>query len=892
MHKHTYRTVLIWAVFILSVILVYPTIGWMMLSDGQRQARLEKWEQEDLEYHKPSTWRDLKESVVRWVQFDRDRVINLGLDLQGGIQMVLRLNVDAMDAKTRQEYKDRGYSEAQMIQELQQMALQTIRRRVAEFEAKEPTITTLGNDQIQVQLPGEKDIKRARNLIMKTAYLTFHIVAGGDETSAAFAKIDKHFNNNFVPLLVRPFGTSNSMRVPVDSIEKVRIMVEEANENPELVPADKIVAFGGPPNPWDEPYHEIYLMDRDPAATGEGLRLAYARPNQESLEGHWEVNFQFDGAGARRFADVTEEHKGRDMAIVLDGVVVSAPRIQERIYGSGRITGSFSPEQAQDLKIALNSGAMPVPVVEEYTGVISASLGQDSIRKGTMSGIIGLIIVLIFMAVYYRFGGIVANIALFLNAVFILAALAYFNATLTLPGIAGLILTIGMAVDANVLIYERIREELRNGRSLLAAIDRGYDRATITILDANVTTLIAAAVLWQFGTGPIEGFAVALAIGVCASVFTALIVTRAIFDSLAERKMLRKMTMMSFFKPDSSFNFIGWRKYAYMLSAVLILGGLAVTGVRGKGMMGVDFTTGTNMVVTLLADTTIPNGDVRRVLEDVGFKSAVVQRYEGEDLAGANTFLIRISAEPGETAAEEGETVAGQVEAAMAKLVESPSKIELGQVQTVGAAVGRRLTMDAIAAITYALFFIIAYLWFRFELKFSIGAVAALVHDVLFTVGLFAVTGREITLPVVAAILTIIGYSLNDTIVVFDRIREDLRIYRGRGYSYAEVMNMSINQTLSRTILTSLTTLFVVVVLYLFGGVAINDFAFALMVGVVVGTYSSIFVASPIVLLLERLRPRHALQSTREQDKAKGGRKRPDSKKKAKTSASEGEATV
>jgi preprotein translocase SecF subunit len=200
--------------------------------------------------------------------------------------------------------------------------------------------------------------------------------------------------------------------------------------------------------------------------------------------------------------------------------------------------------------------------------------------------------------------------------------------------------------------------------------------------------------------------------------------------------------------------------------------------------------------------------------------------------------------------------------------------------------------MDAIAAITYALFFIIAYLWFRFELKFSIGAVAALVHDVLFTVGLFAVTGREITLPVVAAILTIIGYSLNDTIVVFDRIREDLRIYRGRGYSYAEVMNMSINQTLSRTILTSLTTLFVVVVLYLFGGVAINDFAFALMVGVVVGTYSSIFVASPIVLLLERLRPRHALQSTREQDKAKGGRKRPDSKKKAKTSASEGEATV
>jgi SecD/SecF fusion protein len=372
-------------------------------------------------------------------------------------------------------------------------------------------------------------------------------------------------------------------------------------------------------------------------------------------------------------------------------------------------------------------------------------------------------------------------------------------------------------------------------------------------------------VLYQFGTGPIEGFAVALMIGVMSSVFTALILGRALFDFFADKGALGKLHMMSIVKPETKVPFMSVRRLMLAVSAVVIIIGIVGMGARSgsrNGMLGVDFTEGTNIVVNLHGAEPVEVGTVRSALIDQGFREPIVQEYEREDRESLNRFLIRISdigtpeAVPGEEDSGAQFTVSERVAGAMEPLAQGVGPdgeaVDLERVETVGPAVGQQLRWNALEAIGYSLVFIIAYIWFRFEWRFSLGAVAALVHDVAITLGIFALTGKQITLPVVAAILTIIGYSLNDTIVVFDRIREDLRLYRGRGLSYPEIMNLSINQTLSRTLLTSGTTLIVVIVLFLFGGEVINDFAFALIVGVLVGTYSSVFVASPVVHYLQK----------------------------------------
>ena len=457
MQRHFYRTLLIYGVIAVSGFYIYPTLGWMTLSDEERESRLARWTQQDLSSEKLGYWGGIVQSAKRWASFDRSRVINLGLDLQGGIQMVLGFSMT-------EEAEERGLSKGQ----IQDMILQRVRNRVNDFEAKEPIIQKLGDDQIQIQLPGEKDIQRAKNLIMKMAELKFHMVAGPDEMNRVFRAVDRHFENGFIPFLELPFSRGEPYQVKKENFERVSHMISQLEETEGVIPADMMFAFSPPPPRGVDRGYFIYLMDKKEAMTGEGLNRAVARPDNRS-PGSWQILFGFGTEASRVFADVTEANIGRSMAIALDGNVVSAPTIQSRIFGSGEITGSFTAEEAKDLAIALNSGSMPVPVREDYTGVVGA--------------------------------------------------------TLTLPGIAGLILTIGMAVDANVLIFERIREELRNGKSLVSAIEGGYARATVTILDANITTLIAAAVLTQFGTGPVQGFAVTLSIGVCASVFAALVIT-------------------------------------------------------------------------------------------------------------------------------------------------------------------------------------------------------------------------------------------------------------------------------------------------------------------------------------------------------------------------------
>lgn len=879
--KH--RLILIAAFLLMSLFYVYPSIGWMTLSQEERQERLDRWTEEDKArlLDKPGYWARNWNALQRWAEFDRNKVINLGLDLQGGVHMVIGLDMDAVDPSIIEQQLANGWSYDGLVEHYQEIALQTIERRVSEFEAKEPLIQKYGDRQIQIQLPGEQRVDRAIGIIKKTAFLTFQLVDGRDVTDRILREIETRHPRELVPFLKDPFET-DLYRVPAENVEVVRALITKANEEEWLKEEGKVVSLSRKPEPEDGMYR-IYVLDREPLMTGEGLKEAFASQDLESLQGGFRIAFTLDAASGERFAEVTEQNMGRNMAIVVDGIVESAPTIRGRIYTSGEITGNFTGEEAQDLAIALSSGSMPVPITEEFTGIVGASLGRQSIRKGITSSLIGLLTVIIFLVIFYRRAGVAALVSLVYNAVLILAAMAYFNATLTLPGIAGLILTIGMAVDANVLIYERMREEMRNGRSILASIDSGFKRASITILDANVTTLIAAIVLLQFGTGPIEGFAIALSIGVVTSVFSALIVCRAVFDFMSERSLLGNLSMMQLVKDETQIGFMSARRMCFIFSAIAILISITAFTYRSVGtkdMYGVDFTTGTSMIVSLDHSERITVEQVRRELERGGFKTAQVQLFEQSE-EDFNRFFLRLTGDmpeapaalvqpAGEDAATTAEApsvaeasnasmtilISDQVKAALSVLTTDPANPEAVVVEreeTVGPAVGEQLKKDALLSILMSLVFIVMYLWFRFEWKFAVGAVVALVHDVSIVVGLFALLPwLQITLPVVAAILTVIGYSLNDTIVVFDRIREDMRAYRGRGMSLLELMNYSINETLSRTLLTSMTTLFVLIVLFFFGGPDIKDFAFALIAGIVVGTYSSIFVASPVIHLLDR----------------------------------------
>jgi len=854
MNKNLVRALIIYAVLVIAAVYVYPTIGWMTLSETARTNRLDDWKEEDSEYQEPAIFRDLAKSAKRWAQFDRNKVVTLGLDLQGGVHMVVGFDLT-------EEMEEQGMTE----EFVQGIVLRRIRRRINDFEAKDPIIQAAGSNQIQIQLPGERDVNRAIELIKKTAFLTFHIVAGPDETLQTFDKISKHakFRNRFTPFLLRPAYRGGPFRVPPEHFDTIRAIAAELSEAPDLIPEGKTILFSQPPNPWDEEKnYEIYLAEAEELLSGEGLQMAMDRPDNER-PGKFQILFEFTGGAASQFAEATGANIDRNMAIVVDGVVVSAPRIQARIMRHGRITGEFSAMQARDLAIALNSGSMPVPIREDFTGTVGASLGRDSIQKGVYASLGALVAIAGFMVVYYRVGGLVACIALFLNGVIMLAAFAYFRLTLTLPGIAGFVLTMGMAVDANVLIFERIREEVRNGKTLVSAIELGYQKATVTILDANITTLIAALVLLQFGTGPVQGFGVALAIGICTSVFTALVVTQAVFDFLTGRGWVTKIAMMSIMKPDTKYPFIEMRNKAFVVSLVLIAVGVGFIARRGNDNFGVDFRSGTSLIARLDAQVPVNIADVRQRLIDAGFDNAVVQEYGGEEDLAQNVFAIRTVDDP--AAAGEGEAapdraeVRDRVQRALTPLCGGAAhekSVTIEQEQSVGPAIGAQLRIDALKAVFFALVFMVAYVWFRYNLVFGLSAIAALTHDVVISVGLLALYGGHVDMIVVAAVLTIIGYSVNDTVVVLDRIRENMRSFAGREFNYAEIMNLAINQTLSRTILTSGLTLLAVVALYIFGGPVLRDFAFCLIMGVLVGTFSSVFVASALAYIWQSWRQR------------------------------------
>ena len=559
---------------------------------------------------------------------------------------------------------------------------------------------------------------------------------------------------------------------------------------------------------------------------------------------------QFDSQGSENWERITGENVEERVAILLDGTVYSVATIRERISGAGgtRLSGGFDLQEAKDLRLVLRAGSLPasLEIAEEQT--IGPSLGRRSIDQGMMAAILGLALVALFIIVYYGIGGILAVLALVFDMLLVLAVLCFpgplssigmtgLNATLTLPGIAGIILTIGMAVDASVLIYERIREERNHGKSMKAAVESGYSRAFVTILDANLTTLITAMVLYKFGTGPIRGFAVTLSIGILASMFCSLVFTRGVFDLMLRSRGNKPINLGKLhFLNNAAFNITRVRKKTYLLSVAVILIGVVAFFAHGGLSLDIDFTGG--LEATVVTDEVVAAEDVSANLEAEGLQNVQVQRlvdYAGDD---GGAYVVR-------TSTSEKETVNAALAASGYQMMEGTQE-ELSFIKQIGPKVGSELRTKAINAIIAAMFFIVLYIWYRFQFKWGIAAVAALAHDIIITIGLLALLQLDISLTIIAALLTIVGYSINDTIVVFDRIREDSKLRKGK--TFEETVNYSINETLSRTFITSLTTFMAVLMLYIFGGNTLSDFSLTLLMGIVIGTYSSIFVASPILV--------------------------------------------
>jgi SecD/SecF fusion protein len=666
-------------------------------------------------------------------------------------------------------------------------SIEVIGRRVNELGTTEPIIQRQGVDRILVQVPGLQDPQRLKDILGQTAKLTFQMV---DQT----------------------------------------MPVQEAIEGRPPAGSAVLYSMDDPPVP--------YLIENRVIVSGENLVDAQATFDQRTNEPV--VSFRFDAKGAQRFGQATQQNVGKLFAIILDNQVISAPQIREPILGgTGQISGSFTAESANDLAVLLRAGALPadLTIVEERT--VGPSLGADSIEAGKFASLIASILVVCFMLVAYGKLGLIANIALAANVALIIAILTVLGATLTMPGIAGIVLTVGMAVDSNVIIYERVREERRQGRSLVQSLDSGFSRALSTIIDANFTTFIAAIILFYLGSGPVRGFAVTLAIGIVTTVFTAFTLTRWMIAFWLKRMRPKELPngLVRFVPDDTNVPFMSWRKYAFALSAALSIAAMTLFFTVEMNY-GIDFRGGSSIEVQAKAATADP-GDVRSRLGELNLGDVQVQEF-----GSPRDLLIRI----------EGQGAGDNAEQSVVEKVrlELEGDYDFRRVESVGPTVSSELAFYGTMGVLTSLVAMLIYIWFRFEWQFGIGAVIATVHDVTMMVGLYVVSGLEFNLTSIAAILTIVGYSINDTVVVYDRVREDLRRYKKMPIE--QLLDLSMNQTLSRTVLTGMTTLLALVALYLFGGEVIRSFTFAMIFGILVGTYSSIFVAGPLLILF-RLRP-------------------------------------
>ena len=615
------------------------------------------------------------------------------------------------------------------------------------------------------------------------------------------------------------------------------------------------VKFAYTVKPYDAEGKFVQLValksDRNGKSAMEGDVVTDAEQAFGQFASSAEVSMEMNAEGAKQWKRLTAENIGKSVAIVLDGYVYSYPTVQSEISGGrSSITGNFSVNEANDLANILKSGKLPAParIIEE--AIVGPSLGEEAISSGLTSFIFALILVLIYMIFYYSGAGLVSNIALLANIFFIFGVLSSLGAVLTLPGIAGIVLTIGMSVDANVLIYERIREEMRNGKGLRLAISDGYNSAYSSIIDANVTTLLTGIILYTFGTGPIKGFATTLIIGILTSLFAAIFITRLVISArLNKGKVISfatKLTKDAF--KSINIDFIGNRKKFYILSSIVLLLGIGSLFTKGLNY-GVDFVGGRTYVVRFVEP--VDNESVRSSLAEVfvdesGLKYTPQVKTFGDDnqVKITTSFMIESS----EISTDE------VVELKLSEGLETTGlQYEIMSSQKVGPTIADDIKDAALWSVFFSLLVIFLYILLRFrKWQFSLGAVCAVFHDVLIVLAIFSIFygllpfSLEIDQAFIAAILTIIGYSLNDTVVVFDRVREYINDNKKK--KVHELMNGALNSTLSRTINTSVTTFCVLFIIFIFGGEVIRGFMFALMVGVVVGTYSSLFVASPIML--------------------------------------------
>jgi SecD/SecF fusion protein len=686
-----------------------------------------------------------------------------------------------------------------------EQSIEIVRRRIDETGVVEPLIARQGQNRILVQLPGVEDPNRIKELIGRTARMTFHLL---DETAI-----------------------------------------------PGAGPAPPGVMFLRPENPRPgDP--EVYAVRR--RVEVEGANLTDARAAQDSRTGEWVVNFTFDSTGARRFAEITRNNVGRPFAIVLDERVLTAPVIREPITGGrGQISGNFTVRSANDLAVLLRAGALPAPltVVEERT--VGPELGADAIRAGMLALAAGTLFVFLYMGFAYGLFGWFACAALVVNVVLIAAALSLLGATLTLPGIAGIVLILGTAVDANILINERIREEIKAGRTPANAIETGYRRATGTIVDSNLTNLIAMAMLYAFGSGPVRGFAVTVAIGTIIQMWTATVLVRLMIAFWYRGRRPKELPVLEkpgaslmqrlarplfrVFPDNTRIPFMKGARIGLVTSAVI--SSLSLAALVWPGLSkGIDFQGG--IIMEVRTEQPADLARLRGAIGGLGLGEAGLQQF-----GDANTVLVRLPVQADEAGTQRA------VSAVRAALEEASPGARMLRVEAVGSRVSDELFQGGMIALGISFLMMLIYIWFRFEWQFAIGAVATLLLDTTKVIGFLVVTGIEFNLTTVAAVLTIIGFNANDKVVVFDRVRENLRKYKQM--PLRELVDLSINETMNRTIGTSATLLLAALPLALFGGPTLSGFAWTLIFGVVVGTSSSIFIASPIVLYTggRKLRP-------------------------------------
>jgi len=716
--------------------------------------------------------------------------------------LTLRLKPDQVDFFTRSSIDS---------------AMDTVRRRVDELGVTMPTVVKVGNEYIRVQVPGERDPQHVIDLVIRPANLEFRMVHPTQEDVLQQLKFDPYgaviggqVPTHYVVMFGKPLASRADQRYPNERTFKVKMENRVEKEREEKV--------------------LVYIVKDQAALVGGDLADARYSFNPSNIgQSPHEVSIEFKKEGTRTFADLTKNFLHDRMAIILEGKVMSAPELIAHITdGRARITGDFEAAEARELSMILRAGALPTHLKPEQKVAVGATLGADAVRKGVNSLMYGALIVTLFMIAYYFDAGVIAVIAVCVNVLIVIAVMALSRATLTLSGIGGILLTIGMAVDCNVLIAERQREENVVGGTIKAIIMRSFNRAFATILDANLTTLITSLALLQFGAPTMQGFALTMSFGIVATLFTGVFVTRVLTDIWAQHRGHISCGVIRLIH-DTKFDFIRWRFAAYAFSGALIL--LSAGGYIHKGglNLGPDFLGGVTATVEF-STKDVKAENVRAVFPDAQIQSILD--------VGVNRFIV--------THKLVDKEVEPTDKLIRNKLAEAfPGQYTVLGVNGVGPAVGGEFRTKALLCILMACIGIFVFIWFRYERDFGMTSVVALLHDIIITQGFLLWMNIPISLDVVAALLTILGYSINDTVVNFDRIRENFRTPLGR--RLGDLISVSLNQCLSRTIITSLTVVLALCCMLIFGGKGLYDFAITMLFGVFIGTYSSDFIAAPLI---------------------------------------------